>query len=351
MAERDRDLPGAPLAQVQAWFLTAMTAPGGAARGVELAGQRHGLQAPQVLKGAARLHIYADGYVLRLLECLQADYPVLRRVMGDALFGFFARAYIWRHPSVSTTLHDLGGGFADFLAASQARAGEGAQGAALRFPVELARLERARGEASRAPGLEKLPRPLLPVLPSGLALLLGQTPAWRLAPCTRLLALTYPVHAYWQQAQAAPDDAVRELARTPEVAALADRLEQRRLPLPQAEAEIADYAKSADNQHLTALMLAIFDRVEPHRAALMDGIARYGRKQVDLAARIEGHRHEMARLEAIDSPDFDAQEEQLDWDMRIFQDRQQALTYVCETPVILEQRVFALGRAIAAGLK
>ena len=149
----------------------------------------------------------------------------------------------------------------------------------------------------------------------------------------------------------APDDAVRELARTPEIAALADRLEQRRLPLPQAEAEIADYAKSADNQHLTALMLAIFDRVEPHRAALMDGIARYGRKQVDLAARIEGHRHEMARLEAIDSPDFDAQEEQLDWDMRIFQDRQQALTYVCETPVILEQRVFALGRAIAAGLK
>ena len=149
----------------------------------------------------------------------------------------------------------------------------------------------------------------------------------------------------------APDDAVRELARTPEIAAIADRLEQRRLPLPQAEAEIADYAKSADNQHLTALMLAIFDRVEPHRAALMDGIARYGRKQVDLAARIEGHRHEMARLEAIDSPDFDAQEEQLDWDMRIFQDRQQALTYVCETPVILEQRVFALGRAIAAGLK
>ena len=105
---------------------------------------------------------------------------------------------------------------------------------------------------------------------------------------------------------------------------------------------------------LSALMLAIFDRVEPHRAALMDGIARYGRKQVDLAARIEGHRHEMARLEAIDPPDFDAidaQEEQLDWDMRIFQDRQQALTYVCETPVILEQRVFALGRAIAAGLK
>ena len=70
--------------------------------------------------------------------------------------------------------------------------------------------------------------------------------------------------------------------------------------------------------------------------------------------RIEDHRHKMAELEKAASPDFDAidaREKQLDWDMRIFQDRQQALTYVCETPVILEQRVFALARAIAAGLK
>ena len=208
----ERDLPGAPLAQVQKWFLTAMTAPGGAARGLQLAGQRHALQPEQVLLpvagGPARLHIYADGYVLRLLECLQADYPVLRRVMGDELFGFFARAHIWRHPSASTTLYDLGGGFADFLAASQAGAGGGAQGAALRFPVELARLERARGEASRAPGLEKLPRPPLSFLPSGLDVLLGDTRQWRLAPCARLLYLTFPVHRYWQQAQAAPDDGV-----------------------------------------------------------------------------------------------------------------------------------------------
>ncbi len=152
----------------------------------------------------------------------------------------------------------------------------------------------------------------------------------------------------------APDDATRALARTPEIAALADRLEQRRLPVEQAEAEIAEYARTADNQHLTALMVAIFDRVEPDRSALIEGIARYGNKQVALAARIEDDRRKMAALEAADPPDFDAidaQEEQLDWNTRIFQDRQQALTYVGETPVLLEQRVFALARAIAAGLK
>ncbi|QKY03639.1 DUF2063 domain-containing protein [Janthinobacterium lividum] len=197
----------APLAQLQAWFLTAMTAPGGAARGVQLASERHGLTQEQVLKrargGPAPLHIHADGYVQRLLECLQADYPVLRKVMGDELFAFFARAYVWRHPSASATLYDLGAGFADFLAGSQHAAG--ARGAALRFPVELAQLERARSEAGRAPGLEKLAPPMWPC---GLDSLLGNAPAWRLAPCTRLLALSFPLCTYWQQAQAAPDDAV-----------------------------------------------------------------------------------------------------------------------------------------------
>lgn len=177
----------------------------------------------------------------------------------------------------------------------------------------------------------------------------GTDPDW---PCIQRKQPHLSLGQMW--AGPVPDDAVRDLARSPGIAALADRLEQRRLPLDRAEAEIAEYAQGADNQHLTALMVAIFDRIDPHRSALISGIARYGRKQVDLAARIEDHRHRMATLEAADPPDFDAmdeQERQLDWDTRIFQDRQQALTYVCETPVILEQRVFALARAIAAGLK
>lgn len=151
-----------------------------------------------------------------------------------------------------------------------------------------------------------------------------------------------------------PGDDAKALAGTPEIAALADRLEQRRLPMEQATAEIADFAKTADNAHLTALMLAVFDRIEPHRAALIGGIARYGNKQVDLARQIEDHRDKMAAMQKVEKPDFDAidaEEQKLDWDMRIFQDRQQSLTYVCETPVILEQRIFALARAIQAGLK
>lgn len=151
----------------------------------------------------------------------------------------------------------------------------------------------------------------------------------------------------------APDDGVTELARDPQIDALAARLEQRRLPLEEAEAAIADFAQGADDGRLTALMIAIFDKIEPDRSALIDGIARYGRSQLALSQLIEERRARMAELEAAEDPDFDAidsAEEALDWDQRIFTERQQSLTYVCETPVILEQRAFALGRAIARHL-
>ena len=177
----------------------------------------------------------------------------------------------------------------------------------------------------------------------------GTDPEW---PCIQRKQPHLSLGQMWTGPE--PDQAARDLAATPAIAALADRLEQRRLPLDQAEAEIATFAKGADNQQLTALMLAIFDRVESHRAALIGGIARYGHKQVDLAQRIQERRDRMEALQKPENPDFDAidaEEEKLDWDSRIFQDRQKSLTYVCETPVILEQRVFALARSIAAGLK
>ena len=40
-----------------------------------------------------------------------------------------------------------------------------------------------------------------------------------------------------------------------------------------------------------------------------------------------------------------------DWDIRIFEDRRQSLVYLCEQPVLLEQRAFALARAIASHME
>jgi len=150
-----------------------------------------------------------------------------------------------------------------------------------------------------------------------------------------------------------PDDQVMALAQGPDIIRLAARLEQRRLPMDQAQTQIAEFAKTADQQHLTALMQAIFAKIDQDRSMLIAGISRYGQAQVALADRVKERRARFEELQTADSPDFDAidaEEEALDWDMRIFTERQKSLTYVCETPVILEQRAFALGRAIAEHL-
>lgn len=176
----------------------------------------------------------------------------------------------------------------------------------------------------------------------------GTDPDW---PCIQRKQPNLSMGQVWNGPL--PDEEAQALVRDPQIARLAERLEQRRLPLDQAEAEIADFAAEASQAQLVALMQAIFDRIDSDRGALIGGIARYGQSQLDLSLRIEERRARMAALEAADPPDFDAidaEEKALDWDQRIFTERQQSLTYVCETPVILEQRVFALGRAIAGHL-
>jgi hypothetical protein len=206
------------LAELQAWFLTVMTAPGGMEAGLALAHSRFGLAATALLRPGrgerSGLQLHADGYLLRLLDCLRADFPVLRHAMGGELFDFFARAYVWRHPPRAPSLYALGAGFADFLHASQhtrQRTGQAApQAALLRLPVDLARLERACAEAGRAPGLEGRAPPTA----EAFDLLLGQAMALRLAPCTRLLALSFPLHAWWDAASRLADEA--PLPPTPE---------------------------------------------------------------------------------------------------------------------------------------
>lgn len=198
------------LPELQSWFLTVMTAPGGADAGLALARQRFagtpGFDALLRPEPGARngLHIYADGYVLRLLECLRADFPVLRKVMGAELFDFFAKTYIWRYPPRAPSLYELGAGFADFIGRSQPAGTDPASEALMQLPVDLARLERACAEAARARGLEgRLPEQQAV---DGFALLLGQATNVRLAPCTRLLALSFPLKAFWEQASMLVDD-------------------------------------------------------------------------------------------------------------------------------------------------
>jgi len=108
------------------------------------------------LDASARMAIYARGYRPRLLECLRAEYPAFRRLAGETACDRFAADYIAAHPPRHPSLYDLGAGFADHLARhAPAEAREPAS--PLAMPAQLASLERARAEVSRAPSAA-LPR-------------------------------------------------------------------------------------------------------------------------------------------------------------------------------------------------
>ena len=100
------------------------------------------------------------------------------------------------------------------------------------------------------------------------------------------------------------------------------------------------------------LFSGLLQTVNQERSEIMAGIERYAKRQHALAARINDDRHALSAVLKNDELS-DAQrtrrdelEQKLSWDTRVFDERQQSLTYVCEVPVLLEQRLFSLGRRI-----
>lgn len=173
-------------------------------------------------------------------------------------------------------------------------------------------------------------------------------PDW---PCIQRRQPSLSLAQIWQGPPA--DEAIEALAKSADIQAVARAIALRRTSMEQAEALIAAYAAGKDAPALTALMVATLGHINHARDGVMSGITRYAHKQEALDGEIEDLRRQFTELNAAEPRDFDridAAEAQIDWSTRIFQDRQQSLTYVCETPVILEQRAFAIGRAVAARL-
>lgn len=143
----------------------------------------------------------------------------------------------------------------------------------------------------------------------------------------------------------------------PAIRDLAGTIAPRRTPLEAVETLVADFAAdqpASDRDRTLALLLAaVIDLIDAERAQLIEGISRYAHNQTELSSRVEGLQAELVALDREDASDLDRIEEiedTLAWETRIFRDRAQSLTYVCETPVLMEQRAFAIARLIAAAL-
>ena len=156
------------------------------------------------------------------------------------------------------------------------------------------------------------------------------------------------------------DESDRSWRRDNEVRDLVETLSSRRLAIEEAQNRIDSYAGKLNDEKqtkLTVLFTGLLSHTNAERSDIIAGIEKFARRQIALAKKIKETAAESNRLQSKSDATLEelkrAREldEQLLWDTRVFDEREQSLTYVCEVPVLLEQRLFALARQLATHLE
>lgn len=181
-------------------------------------------------------------------------------------------------------------------------------------------------------------------------------PDW---PCVQRKVSTLSPGTVWTGPDLA--DAPSTWGNDYEAAALAQKIASRRTEITEVDPLLDAFVEKAGAdkaKRLTLVFAGVFEVTNTERNRVVGGIARYAKGQRRMAERI---RDEADRISATkDGPSAaDAREmpkeasdleTQFAWDRRIFQERSQSLTYVCEVPTLLEQRLGEIARKIQARL-
>ena len=142
------------------------------------------------------------------------------------------------------------------------------------------------------------------------------------------------------------------------IADLVPLLAARRTEVDAADKAVADYAaalpEAERKAELTALFAALFDTLNAQRGEVMNGIERYAKKQKALAEKVREDTRKMQAEQdqpGADQAALDDKVKAIDWDLRVFDDRQKSLSAVCEVPVLIEQRLGALGKSVQKAMR
>ena len=143
----------------------------------------------------------------------------------------------------------------------------------------------------------------------------------------------------------------------PEIVNLVHRLAPRREPIDQAKTTIHDFAQHAGDQKqakLLALMAGLFSALGDERSSVMAGLDRFGERQKQLAVEIRADNEKLHALQTDAGADPKAVQQMVQkvtWAATVFQDRRQALSYACDVPSKIEQRLFAFAQQIQQELQ
>jgi hypothetical protein len=174
-------------------------------------------------------------------------------------------------------------------------------------------------------------------------------------PCRQILVRRLSLAAVWS------GPSIEGLAwrNDQAVADIVARLAARRTPLEDAERAIEEFAQSqgaSKTKKLVSVFAGLFETLNDERTQVIEGLLRFGAKQKELAGKIRAENALPREGPGSDPPHAsrpggESVAGDLEWDLRVFDERRQSLTYVCETPALIEQRVFALARVIQRSLE
>jgi hypothetical protein len=172
-------------------------------------------------------------------------------------------------------------------------------------------------------------------------------PDW---PCQQIKVPELSLAAVWSGPSVDTNDT--SWKDNPPVADLVDRIAPRRVPIEQAQTLVHDFAQHAGAQkqpQLLQVLVGLFNVLGQERDSVLTGLDRFGSRQKELATQVRTDNEKLRALQQDKTADPNTVQQltqQVTWEAELFQDRRQAISYACDVPGKIEQRLFALAHQI-----
>ncbi len=181
------------------------------------------------------------------------------------------------------------------------------------------------------------------------------SPDW---PCVQRKVATISAAQIWD---GPPVDNVKGWENDDKITELTSYLESRRIPLDKAEKAIKDYAQSLPaaerDKKLTELFASVLSKINSDRTFVIGRVEEFQRRQKGRADELEREGRKLSEKKQ-DIPAADElgprdakltpEQQEYNWNARIFQERQQNMTVACEIPILIEQRAYEISKLIRA---
>ncbi len=108
---------------------------------------------------------------------------------------------------------------------------------------------------------------------------------------------------------------------------------------------------NSKNEDLTSLFYGVWETFNDRRKRYMRKIIKYAKHQREVSYQLANLLEEIENFDtqsdaAQQAEEFQELEERVNWHMRIFDKREKAIIFLCERPILIEERLGEVARAI-----